>query len=761
MWKQNFVTFLMKRRRFVVAILACITVVALFFAMKVRFDSSIEIWFMDNDPNLEEYHDFLDRFEGDEIIVIGVFADDVFTPETLAAIDRITLAAEETTHVNRVTSITNVRVATGSSAYVSIAPLMESVPETSEQADKIRHRALDIPLLSELISKDSQSTAILVEMSHEGNSFEKKVKLTGALREIAEKEKHFADIVLGGSPPLDDAFFRYSERDYALLVPVSFIVIVVLLFIVFRRLSAVVIPIVVVLMANIWTFSIMGILGIDINVVSSSLFVLVLAVGIADSIHVLAEYYQQLMEGATPKAAISKSFNDLLTPCFFTSITTAMGMLCLLVSDLGPIREFGFLAAIGVTFAFFLSMTFIPLVLIMLNPLGPDFIERQKNGPLSRILKLLGSPTKRRSLWILAVATILLVGSGYAITGIRAGSNPINYFKEGDSIRKSIEEIEEKIGGTASVEYYVHAANEGLKNPSSLNRLDDLHSWLAGWHGVTSTLSVLDGLKEINRAFHDGDKSYSVLPDSRMLAAQYYLLMEGEDNFHSLVQDNYSIGRITARVKLTQPEGFVSSIPEIEKTLSEKYNDETLKVTVTGFVKLMSDMETYLVNSQIRSFLLALIVITISMIILLRSIKIGMLAMIPNFIPVFIGLGFMASMGISLDPGTSMIASIVLGLVVDDSVHFLVRLKRNLAQKNDVSDVIFRSMMDTGRPIIITSIVLCSGFLTLTLASFTPNIYFGLISSVVISLAVVADLVLLPAVLVILNESRFSLFSKS
>jgi predicted RND superfamily exporter protein len=264
MWKQNFVTFLMRRRRFVVAILACITAVALFFALKVRFDSSIEIWFMDNDPNLEEYHDFLDRFEGDEIIVIGVFADDVFTPETLAAIDRITLAAEETTHVNRVTSITNVRVATGSSAYVSIAPLMESVPETSEQADKIRHRALDIPPLSELISKDSQSTAILVEMSHEGNSFEKKVKLTGALREIAEKEKRFADIVLGGSPPLDDAFFRYSERDYALLVPVSFIVIVVLLFIVFRRLSAVVIPIAVVLMANIWTFSIMGILGIDI-----------------------------------------------------------------------------------------------------------------------------------------------------------------------------------------------------------------------------------------------------------------------------------------------------------------------------------------------------------------------------------------------------------------------------------------------------------------------------------------------------------------
>jgi uncharacterized protein len=743
------------RKWLVLAAIGLITLVASYFASRVVFDSSIEIWFLENDPDLIIYHEFLDRFVADEVVVMGVFADDIFTPEVLASIKRITKQAKRAPYVHRVTSLSNIRIARGSDGYVSISPLFRTVPRDEAGIAKLRQTTLENDLLAgSLVAENGKAAAILVEIDPEGSDFDSKIELVTRLNEIiAEEENEGLHILLSGSPVMDEAFFQYTQDDFTIFAPIAMALVIFLTFMVFRRLSATLIPLSVVVIANIWVFGVMGALDVKINVISTALIVLTLAVGVASSIHILADYYQQLMAGLEPEKAVRHSITQVITPCFFTSATTAAGMLSLMVSDLKPVHELAWLAALAVIFSFLISFTLVPLVLHLAKPPDEDFIRRQKVGPISRMLHVLGHPTRKSSAVVLVLTFIFLLASAYGLTLLNVGSNPVNYFKKGDPVLAAAQEIDKALGGSITIEGMITAPNAGLKDPQNLQRIDDLERWLEDLPGVTKVLSPVDSLKELNRVFHDGDRIFYRVPDTRELIAQYYLLMEGESDFDSMIQQNYSIGRLTARAKLVEAQELSHQIPALEAKLHDEYNDEKLQINITGFIKLMSDMEKYLLDSQIQSFSVAFGVITIMMFLLLGSVRLALFSMIPNLTPIALGLAFMAAAGISLDPGTVMIGSIALGLVVDDTVHFLVRLHRRFKRGLTLEDAISGTMDATGRPIIITSMVLSAGFLVLMLGSFAPNIYFGLVTAIIVVLALVCDLIVLPAALIIVRPN--------
>lgn len=750
---ENRLELLFERKWLVLAAIGLITAVAAFFAARVVFDSSIEIWFLENDPDLLTYHDFLDRFEADEVIVLGVFADDIFSPQVLSAIKRLTKEAKAAPYVYRVTSLSNIRIPRGQDGYVNINPLFRTVPQEKAELEALRQETLSNSLLAgSLVAEDGKAAAVLIEIDPVGSDFDSKIELMDRLKELAQQEeKDGIRILFSGSPVMDEAFYKYTQNDFTIFGPVAVALVILLTFIVFRRLSATLIPLAVVVLASIWVFGVMGALGVKINVISTALIVLTLAVGIASSIHILADYYQQLMAGLPPEKAVRHSITQVITPCFFTSATTAAGMLSLMVSDLKPVKEFGWLAALAVVFAFIISFTMIPLVLHLAKPPDADFIQRQKVGPISRLLALLGRPTRKSSAIVLAFTFVLLAASVYGLTLLEVGSNPVNYFKKGDPVLAAAQRIDEALGGSITIEGMVEAPNAGLKDPQNLKRLDELERWLEDLPGVTKVLSAVDSLKEINRVFQDGDRVFYRVPETRELIAQYYLLMEGEKDFDTLIQENYSVGRLTARARLVDAQQLSARIPELEDKLHNEYNDDKLKVILTGFIKLVSDMELYLLDSQIRSFAIAFGVITLMMFILLGSLRLALFSMIPNLTPIAMGLAFMAASKISLDPGTVMIGSIALGLVVDDTVHFLVRLHRRFKRGLTLEEAIAGTMEATGRPIIITSVVLSAGFLVLMLGSFAPNIYFGMITAIIVVLALICDIVVLPAALVIIR----------
>lgn len=723
---------------------------------------SIEIWFLDDDEGLATYHDFLERFEADEIALVGVFAGPgrtVFEPQVLAALDGLTEACWDAPHVNDVTSLANVDVIRARGGLVAFAPLMDEVPETPEAVAALARSTLADDLLrGNLVSADGRATAVIVTLDPAGNTFEGKVALVRELRRLAGA--HLPASVeweLAGSPPFDEAFYEYSRRDLAMLGPVAFLLVLLATFLAFRRLSAVAVGVSVVALANLWTFGLMGALGIQVNMISSSVLALILAVGVADAIHVLSEYFQHLSDGVERDEAVPRATAALLAPCFFTSATTAAGFLALLGSDLPPIREFGWLAAVGVGLAFLLTMTFVPAVLRTTRPPAPRVVERHRTGLVAGLLRRLGRPTRRSSRRVVLAAVVVLGLSGLALTQLDVGANTLMYFREGDPVREAHERVDEALSGSTTLEFLVETSPQGLKDPAVLARLDDLAGRLVELPGIMRVLSILDALRQARQALTDGRPESAVLPDTPELAAQLYLMLEGDPDFRKLLQGEYSVTRMSARVSFQGASELVDHRDELFDWLERDFQDDALRVTATGYVKLMADMEDYLLESQLRSMALALLVVSLMMFLLLRSVRLGLLALIPNILPIVVGLAVMVLAGFSLDPGTIMIGPLCLGLVVDDTVHFLTRLRRvgpagPIAPAGESAAAIARAMHETGRPILLTSAILAAGFGVLCLGSFNPNVAFGMTSAVVILLAVVADLVLLPAVLVLVSK---------
>ncbi|MEZ4473782.1 MAG: MMPL family transporter [bacterium] len=355
----RYVAALLRVRGLVLALIAVLTGASAFFAARVGFDANIESWFVEGDANLSKYHEFLDKFGADEVSVVGVFSDQIFTPAGLKALDAFTHAVEEAPYTHRVSALTNARIVKRlGPGHVGIEAFLEALPDTAEEAAEVRAAALADPLLAgNLLAKDGRATAVVVELTREGNTFAAKVEHVQALRALMATHLAPAGLEahLAGSPALDDAMFTATERDFGLFGPLGAAVLVLMMLVLFRRFSAVIVPLSVVGIACCWLFGLMGALGIDITLISSSLVVLIMAVGVADSVHVLSDYYQALMHGRERDDAVRHAVSSLLVPCLFTSLTTAAGFLSLLVGDLQPIREFGWLAAVGVMFAFILE----------------------------------------------------------------------------------------------------------------------------------------------------------------------------------------------------------------------------------------------------------------------------------------------------------------------------------------------------------------------------------------------------------------------
>jgi predicted RND superfamily exporter protein len=282
--------------------------------------------------------------------------------------------------------------------------------------------------------------------------------------------------------------------------------------------------------------------------------------------------------------------------------------------------------------------------------------------------------------------------------------------------------------------------------------MESFQAYLKEVPGITKVFSVTDMLKTLNRAFHGGDEAAFRVPDSATVVAQELLIVEGSADLDALLSRDRTRGRITARVAMDSSRELAHRMPEVEARMHEIFG-EAARVTPTGIVYLMHEMEGYLLSSQAKSFLLAFLVITVAMTLAFRSFKLGALAMVPNLLPIVFVLALMPVLGIALDVGTVMIAGIALGLVVDDSTHFLYRLKEERKGVADNRQAIAGAMTLVGRPIVFTSIVLSLGFSVLVLGSFNPVTHFGVLAGMVIALAVFFDLVVLPAIVGLLRWS--------
>jgi len=729
--------------------IAAISATAVASLDALRFQSSLEIWFLEDDPELLVHREFLERFQRNEVALLGVFADDVFKPEVLACIQRLTDTIAQAPFVARVRSLATAESFLDADGDFGIAPLMPSAPTDPADARALRARVMENPLLrGHFVSADATAAAIVIELRPTADSEGKSAKFVKALRGMLSAEDvpgiHFA---LGGGPPFQEAFQRTSLSDARRFGLSALLLAFGLLVAIFRNLRVAALPMGVVALSTLWTLGAMAWFDFQLTILSLCLLGLVLTVGIADAIHLLSAVRRRLARGAALKVALHESLDALLWPCCLTSLTTAAGMLSLQVSTLQPLREFGCMAAFGVVVAFLLSVTLLPALLLWLPEDSLRGGSPRGDSPLDRLLTSLARPSPRTSHLVLASSALLVVAAIAQLPNLEMGSNPLGYFQEDAPIRRATETLDRELGGSATIEFLIEAPGGGLRAPQTLRDLETLEASLVARPGVSQVTSVLAPLKELRRVLEGKAPGAGALPEESELAAQLHLLLEGANDYPQLVQDDASVGRLSARARYSHSAELVAELPVLDAELEALRAGGGPRVRPTGPVKLIANMETQLLHSQRRSFLLAFAVITAMMFLLTRSFSLGAMAMIPNLVPVLLGLGIMAAVGFSLDPGTVMIASIALGLVVDDTVHFMVRFQRQRSAGQSAQAAVEHTLRAVGRPIVLTSTVLLGGFGVLALSSFNPNVHFGLISALVVVLALVADLVMLPAAL--------------
>ena len=730
----------------ILSILASITLILGTFLPKVKMDFSIEQLFSQNDPVINRFLNFREEFDGvDNRIFLLYESDDPFSYKNLELNKKMVYAFENIEGVSKVTSLTNIELFTEGGEYL-LSPVYENIPKSIDSLNIAKERILSSDLLKNyLISEDGKVAAILIEVSDSFNEHESRESIV----------KQIDELQLGtdwtwhqtGLPIIRTRYVQYMIADnITFLIPVLSMLIL-LLSLLFRSLVGLVLPLIVVLLTIIWTLGFMTAAGITINIISYIIPTLLMVVGISDSVHFLVKYYKTLHLLGDKREALTQSLQKIGTAIFLTSITTAIGFGALSMVNIEIVKEFGIFTAMGVFFAFIITVLFIPSTLMLLGKTPKTKLEAYSRGYRVKIVKKLitivrGHPKKI----IFTGITITIIGFFGALQ-INPHSKLLDDLRPGNTLLEDMRLAEDKMGSVLPVEIIITVdENENfqdIQDVAVISFTDELASYISKIPEIGKVVSVSDYLKAINQAMNDGDESFYQVPLSREIISQYMLLYDSE--FNSLINSDLTKLRIASQIKDIDSRRSA----EIEKELNTYIASlipEGITAEVTGTAFLALRTNNYLVKNLLGSFLVALIIITFLMIVLFRSVKMAFISILPNIIPMMVMAAVLGFLQIPLRPATAMTFAVAFGIAVDDTLHYLIRYRMELSKQHyrQAND---STMLGTGIAMMSTTAILSAGFLVLILSQFTPTVEFGMLSVITIITALIGDLTFLPALL--------------
>jgi predicted RND superfamily exporter protein len=766
-----------RRPRTAIAGLVLLTLALATQLPKLEIDGSDESFLLPNDPARVAYDAFRAQFQREGAILIAVEPDELFDVAFLAKLREFHAALErDVPQVQDVTSLVNVRYTHGVEDELIVEDLLEEEPRTQADLDLLKERLLSRPLYRNLwISEDGRLTAVVVEPDTYSSLGARVEELAGFDEEeasggrpyLTEQEAYvIAEAVLGvidrfdapdfrlhatGSPVIEVRLMKAMQRDIALFVTLAVCVITILLYVLFRQLLAVVLPLTVVLAALFCTIATMAATGVAITLPIQVLPSFLLAVGVCDAIHVMALFYRSLSRGASREDAIAGALGHSGLAIGMTTLTTAGGLASFATAGLAPVQHFGIFGPVGVGFAFLFTVVGLPAGLA----LAPVPKRVQMSGPSlsDRILSGIGSLALRRSNAILAVLAVLMVMSAFGIARLRFSHQPVAWMPDEEPVRIAAKLLDEHFGGSAPLEIVVDTGREnGLHEPEVLERLDQLARWSESLdrNGVTvgKTVSAADVIQEIHQALNENRSEFYAVPSDRRLVAQEFLLFEntGSDDLEDVVDSRFQLTSFTMRVPDGDAFDQVPVIGEIEAHFRQVLG-EGVSIVSTGAVALHAGTFAAMIVSMARSYAVALLVVTPLMILMLGSLRGGLLSMVPNLAPIVLTLGLMGWLGFPIDFSSMMSGAVVLSIAVDDTIHFAHQYHRILGRTGDPEAAVRQSLQTTGRAMLYTSIVLATGFFVYVFATMENLVQMGLFTGFAVTAAFLADVLVAPALL--------------
>jgi len=782
-------------------VLVLAIVISLASQMKyLHMDTSTEGFLHKKDPLRIEYNIFRDQFGRDEKILIAIQSPNIFTIDFLKKLNKLHRELENNLpFIDEVNSLINARNTRGTIDSLIVDDLFEELPTTQKALEIKRQLAVNNPILKDLMldEKGTMTTIIIdtqtyssldkdgniinqtnnedefeddsVEVTNEPKKYltdKENNQIVKKVNEIvAQYQSEDFNILISGSAVISSELKSSMTSDMQKFIKLVIVVMIIFLSLMFRRISGVILPLITVVFTVITALSLMAIFDAPVTVVTQILPSFLLAVTIGAAIHLLSIFFKEFNLKKDKKQALRYAMGHSGLAIVMTSITTAAGLWSFSFSEIAPVADLGIFASAGVVIGLLFTLVLLPALLSAIRLKPKDIVminDSEVETPMDKILVKIANISVSYPKQIIFISTIIIVVSIAIASQLRFSHKPIVWFDEQHPVRVATSLVDDKLKGSVTLEIIVDTQKEnGLYEPSILNAIDDFSKKIidikSEKYFVGKTLSLVDIIKETNKALNENKKEFYTIPQDKDMIAQELLLFEnsGSDDLEDFVDSGFSKARITVKLPYIDALDYTQLIAKINEEIKIHFENKA-QVTVTGTSNLLARIMDAAIHSSAISYMLALVLITIMMLILIGDVKIGLISMIPNIAPILVMTTVMVLFDMPLDMFTMLIGAIAIGLAVDDTVHFMHNFRKYEMIHNDIDKAVKLTLLTTGRAMIVTTIVLSFGFFVFMGASMSNIFNFGLLTGIAIIVAVLADFLLVPALMKVMAKNKKS-----
>ena len=733
---------------------------------KMVKDIRSDAFLAEDNPALVYKRKVKEQFGLSDPIVVAVqdlSPDGIFNTRTLTLLQSLTrkIAALPNIDSSRTISLASEKNIAGNPEGMEIAPFYESVPVSKNELDALRNAVSDFPIyMGNLVSADGSVTIIIAEMLDEDKAGQTYQDVVDVVEQASVPGE--AELYVAGEGAIIGYLGSYVDADARQLVPFSGVVITLVLILAFRGIVAALLTNAIVIATLVITMGVMALCQVPFYVITNALPVILIGISVADAIHVYLHFFdlQRRKPGVDRKALVIETMATMWRPVTLTSLTTIAGFLGLYFSGyMPPFVNFGLFAAIGVAVAWLYTMTFLPAVMVLSgaggNPRHPGADKPAVTGIWSRMLVRLGDITFDNAARIVFIYALLAVAGGVAASRLVVDENPINVFNPKERIVQADQIINQHMNGANTLDIVVETgAAEDLFLPGNLRKIEALQEFAEALPEVGGSVSIVDYLKQMNRALNAGDPAAYRLPDDKETVAQYFLLYSATSDptdFEEEVDYDYRTANIRVYVKSGDYQDVRIIVEALNAYIEEDFNETQIKATLSGRVNVHYRWISELAASHFTGLGIAITLVLLMSSLLFRSLAAGLLTLAPVCVAVLLVYAIMATWGITLGMGTSMFATVAIGLGIDYATHTVERMRAIYNEVGfDMRATFAEFYPGTGKALFFNFIAIAGGFGVLTLSKISSLNTFGAIVPVAVCASFIASMTLLPALLKLL-----------
>ncbi len=739
--------FVISHPRLIIAIVILLTVI---FGFGLRRGMTLDVsplsFVAENSQERRDFAEARKHFGADDFLLIAVVCDDVFSADNLTRLKKLHEQIERVKGVGEVLSLANVPYARSQGDGVSLEKLIPGSLDDKARLEEARTVATtDRMFAGNLVSQDSRTAALNVLLKSELPT-DRRHEITRIIYDLT-RSAGFSKTFFAGDPFAQLHGTQSLKNDLKTLLPLTLLMIVVLLWLCFRSMMAVLLPMATIGIGLVWLMGLMAYFGTHFTILVLMLPTVMLAIGCSYMFHVLNQIGIACRdrESGDFRLAIEEAMRFINLPVLVSALTIIAGFLSLAFTEIIAIRSTAIYSAIGATLTMVLSLTFIPAVLMVMPPHKMTF-RAGLTGRMVGFLENTGRWATSHQKLLYVVTIIIVAVSVVGMGRIKVDIDFFHFTKPGTETSIGFIEVNKRLSGAVTFDIIVEGKESGaIEKPEVLERISQLQAFAeqrrdSNGQGIDRSLSVADIIKHLNRAFNGNDpQQYKIPADEKVIAD----LFADRDQMKGFLTEDGKTARVLIRSTLSGSQAMAGVVREVEQKGKELLPE--FRVYATGTFVLLNRTSDQIGGEQIQSIGIALVTIFLMLAILFRSLRVGLTALVPNLVPVVFFFGFMGWRGIKLNLTTSLVASIVLGLAVDNAVQFIVRFRRIQKADEPLREAIIESMRLSGRPIIYANIALAATFAVFAISNFQPISDFGLLSAVTIFGCLVEDLVLLPS----------------